>query len=163
MGIPALLTLEEGEARPHSYGLEPDKSATIGRHRTNVIVLDDEHASRHHAEIFFKGDCWYVRDIGALNGTRVNGKTILGRTPLPHDARIQFGRTIMRFTLASTDPAPWQYVGLDDENASSFQLRTVLLPDELTILCQFMTQALKPKSRRELVLLALETLQSYLP
>ncbi len=163
MGIPALLTLEEGEARPSSYGLEPDKSATIGRHRTNNIVLDDEHASRHHAEIFFKDDCWYVRDIGALNGTRVNGKTITGRTPLPHDARLQFGRTTMHFTLASTEPAPWQYVGLDDENASSFHLRTVLLPDELTILCQFMTQALKPKGRRELVLLAIDTLQSYLP
>jgi two-component system, NtrC family, response regulator HydG len=163
MGIPALLTLESGEARPKSCTLEPEKSFTIGRHRTSHIVLIDEHASRHHAEVFFKGDCWYVRDIGTLNGTRVNGKTIVGRTPLPHDARLQFGRTTLRFTLTSPEPAPWQYVGLDDENSSSFHLKTVLMPDELTVLCQFMTQALKAKGRQELILMALETLQACMP
>src|ERR1700722_16308280 len=103
MGTQALLTLESGEARPQSYTLDPEHACTIGRHRTSNVILIDEHASRHHAEIFFKSDCWYVRDIGTLNGTRVNGKTITGRTPLSHDAQLQFGRTTLLFTLPATE------------------------------------------------------------
>ena len=163
MGIQALLTLESGEARPKTYNLDPEQPCTIGRHRTSNVVLIDEHASRHHAEIFFKVDCWYVRDIGTLNGTRVNGKTITGRTPLTHDAQIQFGRTTLLFTLPGAEQGDWHYIGVDDENKSSFQLQTMLMPDELTILCQFMDRVFKAQGRRELVLLALETLQAYLP
>jgi len=92
MAVSAHLTLAEGKAQPDSLILQPEKSASIGRHRTNQIVLQDEHASRHHAEVYFKDDCWYVRDIGALNRTQVNGKSILGPTPLPSDARIKVGR-----------------------------------------------------------------------
>ena len=163
MGTQALLTLESGEARPQSYALDPEHPCTIGRHRTSNVVLIDEHASRHHAEIFFKVDCWYVRDIGALNLTRVNGNEIKGRTPLSHDAQLQFGRTRLRFTLPAVDQGDWHFLGADDENKSSFHLQTMLMPDELTILYQFMDRMFKLQGRRELVLFALETLQAYLP
>ncbi len=165
MAFSAHLTLEIGEAQPVSLDLETTESATIGRHRTNQIVLHDEHASRHHAEVYFKDDCWYVRDIGALNRTQVNGKAILGPTPLPPDARIKVGRTVLQFTvtLPTSDPAAWAYPAIDDENSSSFNLKTVLLPDELTFLYQFNSHALKAKTSEELILQALRTLQSYLP
>lgn len=163
MDIAAFLTVEFGDAHPETCNLEPEKPVTIGRHRTNHIVLHDDHASRHHAEIFFKGDCWYVRDIEALNRTQVNGKTILGRTPLPNDARIQFGRTVLHFKLQGPGTAPWHYLGSQDENSSSFQLQTALMPDEMTVLYQFTTQALKTRGRRELILLALETIQASIP
>ena len=42
-------------------------------------------------------------------------------------------------------------------------LQTVLLPDEFSLLRQFNSQAVKLHNRRELILLALSTLQSYLP
>jgi two-component system, NtrC family, response regulator HydG len=165
MAFSAHLTLEVGEAQPDSLDLETTESATIGRHRTNQIVLHDEHASRHHAEVYFKDDCWYVRDIGALNRTQVNGKAILGPTPLPPDARIKVGRTVLQFTVAlpASEPAAWQYPAIDDENSSSFNLHTVLLPDELTFLYQFNSQALKARTGQELILLALQIVQSFFP
>jgi transcriptional regulator with GAF, ATPase, and Fis domain len=156
----AQLTLAEGNAQPETLPLEKEKPASIGRHRTNQIVLLDEHASRHHAEVYFKDDCWYVRDIGALNRTQVNGKAILGPTPLPADALIKVGRTVLQFTVTRPphQPADWYYPDIDDEQSSSFNLQTLPLPDELTFLYQFNSQALKAKSSRELVLLALQTL-----
>ena len=35
----AQLTLEQGDAQPETYVLDPDKPALIGRHKTNQIVL----------------------------------------------------------------------------------------------------------------------------
>jgi transcriptional regulator with GAF, ATPase, and Fis domain len=164
MDFSAQLTLEFGEAKPEAFVLEAEKPASIGRHRTNQIVLHDEHASRHHAEVYFEDACWYVRDIEALNRTQVNGKVILGPTPLPNDARIKVGRTVLQFTVTSTaeNAKVWHYPAADTEE-SSLHLQTALMPDEMTVLYQFNSQALKTRQSRDLILLALQTLQGFLP
>lgn len=41
----------------------------IGRHSTNQIVIFDESVSRYHADIFFKNENFYLRDIGSTTGT----------------------------------------------------------------------------------------------
>ncbi|CAN5525565.1 sigma-54-dependent Fis family transcriptional regulator [soil metagenome] len=164
MDFSAQLTLEVGEAKPEAFVLEAEKPASIGRHRTNQIVLHDEHASRHHAEVYFEDACWYVRDIEALNRTQVNGKVILGPTPLPNDARIKVGRTVLQFSVTSTaaDPDVWHYPTADNDE-SSLHLQTALMPDEMTVLYQFNSQALKTRQSRDLILLGLQTLQSFMP
>jgi two-component system, NtrC family, response regulator HydG len=165
MSTRALLTLEAGEAHPASYELQPARPATIGRNRGNQIVLKDLHASRQHAEVYFHLDRWYVRDIEARNATRVNGKAISGHTPLPHDALVQIGRTALRFTVTSDEKEtpPFGILPALDDHPSSFHLdETVLVQDELTVLCQFMSQALRAVSRRELILGALHALHTCL-
>jgi two-component system response regulator QseB len=47
-----------------SYGNEPD------------IILSDEHISRHHAEITFTQDTFYICDLNSTNGTSLDGVRI---------------------------------------------------------------------------------------
>ena len=49
---------------------------TIGRQRSNDIILTDSHVSRHHAELrFFKGR-FFLKDLGSTGGTLVNEEKI---------------------------------------------------------------------------------------
>src|SRR5438045_4020739 len=53
---------------------------TIGREVDNDVVLDADRASRHHARVRPQHDgTWAVEDLGALNGTFVNGERLRGR------------------------------------------------------------------------------------
>jgi MoxR-like ATPase len=50
---------------------------TIGRANDNSITLSPEiGASRHHAELTENDGVWSVRDLGSMNGTKVNGERI---------------------------------------------------------------------------------------
>lgn len=48
------------------------KEITIGRDRSNTIVIDDPLASRRHAIIEKVGDTYYIRDLESTNSTYVN-------------------------------------------------------------------------------------------
>ena len=43
-----------------------------------TMQIDDARVSRHHLEIFAKPDGLYVRDLGAANGTWLNGRQLGG-------------------------------------------------------------------------------------
>jgi ABC-type multidrug transport system ATPase subunit/ABC-type multidrug transport system permease subunit len=50
---------------------------TLGRDRSNDVVLQDPNVSRFHAEVArLEGDRVAIRDLGSRNGTRVNGELI---------------------------------------------------------------------------------------
>jgi ABC-type multidrug transport system ATPase subunit/ABC-type multidrug transport system permease subunit len=51
---------------------------TIGRDRSNDVVLDDPNVSRFHAEVVRDGERVALYDLGSRNGTRVDGN------PAPH-------------------------------------------------------------------------------
>lgn len=52
-------------------------SITLGRDDDNDVVLDDDHVSRHHAEIICHADGRVeVRDLGSKAGTFVNGRRV---------------------------------------------------------------------------------------
>src|SRR5689334_14200926 len=53
-----------------------DKPITIGRHSSNMIVLQDGMASRYHCVIEKSPEGLRVRDLDSSNGTRVNGQVI---------------------------------------------------------------------------------------
>src|SRR5947209_16898130 len=95
----ASLVIEAGQGEPRVCLLPPDRTVTLGRHRNNLIVLHDEHASRWHAEVFQEDGCWFIRDFGALNGTRVNGEPIVRQAPLENGHLISIGKTSLRFTV----------------------------------------------------------------
>jgi Nif-specific regulatory protein len=161
----ALLTIESGHGEPRVFDLDPAKHFTLGRHRNNMIVLQDEHASRWHAEIFQDAGRWFIRDLSALNGTRLNGEAIGQQAALENNQVINIGKTTLRFTEdrpgnggqttsefqlpARIDVAP----GLDDLD------QTVLCKDELATLCQFMADSLKTTEPRALIQRALELIR----
>ena len=49
---------------------------TLGRDRSNDLVLEDPNVSRFHAEVARLDDRVAVRDLGSRNGTRVNGELV---------------------------------------------------------------------------------------
>src|SRR5271166_1526810 len=55
--------------------LEGD-DVTIGRHADNVVVLDSQRASRHHARIEQTAAGFILHDLGSDNGTWVRGQKI---------------------------------------------------------------------------------------
>lgn len=50
----------------------------IGRLSDNEVHFEDNEVSSRHAELEWcpKRKCWLVRDMGSLNGTRLNGNFI---------------------------------------------------------------------------------------
>ena len=69
----------------------------IGRGRDNEIQLaQDGLASRQHAELFRDGDGVYVKDLGSLNGTLVEGERVVERRLFGGEA-IVVGDTTLRW------------------------------------------------------------------
>jgi DNA-binding NtrC family response regulator len=157
----ARLTITLGEATPPVCDLTTDGKATLGRHRTNSVVLHDEHASRHHAEITFEDGHWLIANVGMpLNGTRVNGLRIGRATPLEHGQEIGVGDTRLRFTIedgAETAAAPT--VKKASPGDGEFDSSTLFQADELTQLCGFMSGAVEESEARPLIRRALETVR----
>lgn len=54
----------------------------------NEVVIYDESVSRHHAEIIFENDEFYLRDIGSTTGTYIK---IVGKVDLEEGMIIEIG------------------------------------------------------------------------
>src|SRR5216683_2750872 len=163
----ASLVIEAGQGEPRVCPLPLDRTITLGRHRNNLVVLHDEHASRWHAEVFQEEGRWFIRDFGALNGTRVNGEPIVRQAPLENGHLISIGKTSLRFTLdAIADdvlmtPDLHNRAGAEEPAPSLSELdQTVLQKDELTALCQFMAASVRESDPRGLIQFALEIIHS---
>ncbi len=168
----ALLTIETGQAIPKVWDLPLDRPSTLGRNHNNTIVLQDEHASRWHAEIVYEDDHWYIRDLGTLNGTKLNGERIEQQALLSSGQVISIGNTRLRFTLeldaqdegraaSSEERAAGQTAQLARRPSSHVPppaelSKTVLCADELTPLCQFMAASVEETDPRALVRRALQ-------
>ncbi len=83
--------------RPQAWPLDRPRIG-VGRSRDNSIRLGDETVSREQAEIFARGDAWFLRDLGGKNVTRVNGAPAKGPVPLRVGDHINFGRVMLRVT-----------------------------------------------------------------
>lgn len=70
---------------------------TIGRSKSNTVVVSDPYVSRHHAWISRRDGSFYVEDLGSSNGTLLNGIHI-DREPLRSGDELSFGRSRARFT-----------------------------------------------------------------
>jgi len=66
---------------------------SIGRAPTNKIVLGDDLCSREHAELYSEDGRWFLRDLGSLNGSRINGIAVRGEEALTPNDDIQLGRS----------------------------------------------------------------------
>ena len=60
---------------------------TIGRARSNQIIVDDPSVSAHHAVLLRTGASYSLKDLNSTNGTRINGDCVT-------DAELKDGDTI---------------------------------------------------------------------
>jgi pSer/pThr/pTyr-binding forkhead associated (FHA) protein len=81
--VPERLIERSGDRIGRIRTLGPEL-VSIGRGEDNVIVVAEEHASRHHAQVAWDRTQYIVRDLGSKNGTFVNGHRIEGVSPLRH-------------------------------------------------------------------------------
>jgi two-component system, NtrC family, response regulator HydG len=164
------LTIAVGEGSPLQCELEPPRRVTLGRHRSNTIVLQDRHASRRHAEIFHEEGRWHIRDCDTLNGTRLNGEWIRQPALLANGSEIGIGDTRLLFTQDPpeeelprqgedvVEEVPDLLAGAEMEGDS---IQTLLQADALTALCGFMEASVEEASPRALVARALSVVHAH--
>src|ERR1051326_7525054 len=90
-GTTAFLVIRRDDGFGEVFQLRPGQRCTIGRATTSRIVLKDEMCSREHAEVLFTDHRWYLRDLGSLNGTRLNGRTVRDDAPLTAQDTVELG------------------------------------------------------------------------
>jgi serine phosphatase RsbU (regulator of sigma subunit) len=80
------IEVRRGGRRVETIPLRAD-GTTVGRGEDAAVRLPDEAVSRRHAEFFRDGDDrWWVRDLGSVNGTWMNGQEITEAMLRPGDA-----------------------------------------------------------------------------
>ena len=84
----------------------PALGATIGRHRSNEIIVADVEVSRQHARILLAaGRCW-VRDENSAQGVFVNGQSVPGQQELRLGDILQVGNTNFRLEVGQATNQP---------------------------------------------------------
>lgn len=64
---------------------------TIGRKEDNMLILNDEYVSSHHAKIFVKNTEYFVQDMKSTNGTLVNSKKVTDKVLIKKGDIIEIG------------------------------------------------------------------------
>lgn len=84
-----------------SFPLKEHGLVTIGRNKSNDIVLTDKSVSRNHCLMYIKGDNIEIEDLESANGVIVRGVRIKRRTPVFEGDEIILGEN--RFFLSRAD------------------------------------------------------------
>lgn len=100
------LRLTSGDGPSEFFTLRADR-VLLGRSSDCDLILPDVLLSRHHAEIVRTAEGWALRDLGSLNGTRLNGIRVQGEQPLRDGDEIRMSdwRLVFRDTSVPSDPA----------------------------------------------------------
>jgi hypothetical protein len=75
-----------------------DSPVVLGRLEDCTIMIEDQQASRHHAQIQRHDEAVWVLDLNSTNGTKVNGARITQHRLVDGDV-ITIGSTAMRFEM----------------------------------------------------------------
>ena len=74
-----------------------NENFSIGRDKSNDLVIAEGTVSRHHAVFRIVGDKYYIIDMGSSNGTYANGKSVQTPTLLKDKTIIQCGNAQIVF------------------------------------------------------------------
>ena len=139
--MPAQLSVEAGAAQPPVVNLSGEGPVSLGRNRGNTVVLNDQHASRFHAELFFVDGAWYLRDCGTTNGTRLNGERLRQEAALADGHEIAIGDVRFRFRTESGKGSTAEMPILASDPPTADLHTTLLQADEMTALLEFAATA----------------------
>lgn len=67
-----LVIASDSETPPVGARLPLLPVTSLGRSPRNTIVLNNEYASSEHALLTWRGDRWWLEDLGSRNGTLLN-------------------------------------------------------------------------------------------
>jgi phosphoserine phosphatase RsbU/P len=100
------LRLASGDGPSELFPLRGDR-VVLGRAHECDLILPDVLLSRRHAEIVRGPSGWILRDLGSLNGTRLNGARVRQESPLRDGDRIEMSDWVLVFRSAAapSDPA----------------------------------------------------------
>jgi pSer/pThr/pTyr-binding forkhead associated (FHA) protein len=105
MLIHVILTATAGEPKSRDFVLEGARQVLIGRSSNCDLQVDDPTVSRRHCSIDTDGEAVWVRDIGSMNGTYINGEKIGQPQFVLHDGDVlRLGNHEFRITLEVVDP-----------------------------------------------------------
>lgn len=83
-----------------------DPRVSIGRDKSNSVVINDEGVSVFHAELRQEDGKLFVWDSGSVNGTYVNGEKITGKREIQTGDVIRFHLVDVQIIDPSKGPAP---------------------------------------------------------
>lgn len=114
------LVFEPGQANHLEYELK-DEEISIGRGKSCDIVLNDKRASRKNSVVRRLGSGYVIQDLGAANGTWVNGNRVEQQQELSGGDRIRIGDTEFEFRAISADyfAKEDQFMAVPQEEVSS--------------------------------------------
>lgn len=132
--------------------IESDKSSifpvtkslvSIGKSKSNDIVIDDEFVSNFHAKIENRNGEFFLKDIGSTNGISLNGQKVV-ESALPYNSLIEIGKTMVKFYSESEkkkispmkDTEFHGIVSQNDEMREIFTLVTKIANSDSTVLIQ---------------------------
>ena len=82
------LRLASGNGPAEWFPLQGER-VVVGRSRDCDLILPDVLLSRRHVELVRSAEGWLGRDLGSLNGTRLNGEMLVKpRAPAPPVLRL---------------------------------------------------------------------------
>ncbi|HTL50967.1 MAG TPA: ATP-binding protein [Planctomycetota bacterium] len=105
-----------GRQRGKRIALNRKQPMSMGRNRSNDLPVEDEAASRHHAQVTWKSDQFIVEDLNSSNGTYLNDERVTQPMPIRHGDRLAIGDTVMLFQL-QLSAEPLANVVLSDDPA----------------------------------------------
>src|SRR5215472_17445061 len=91
------LTAMSGPAAGRAFAMA-SSLATVGRHKTNDLVLDDPRVSGVHLELHRVGERVHVRDAGSTNGTWI-GQHRVTEIALAAGGELLVGATLLRLDI----------------------------------------------------------------
>lgn len=98
------LVLSQADGQTREFALT-DTDVSLGRATFNDIALRDAKVSRQHARIECHANSVTLIDLGAANGTRVNGERVERAALKPGDV-IQLGDSTLRYELGAVTESP---------------------------------------------------------
>jgi hypothetical protein len=81
------------------------KLCTVGRAPGNDIQVNDQRASKRHAELRWDNGRFMLVDLGSANGTLLNGEYV-DQQVLEHEDELVIGRTMLIFQAPEVIPEP---------------------------------------------------------
>lgn len=94
--IDARSSLPRLEVRGESKYLS-NKAFSIGRDKSNQIIIADPKVSKFHAVVTFENNEAYIKDTNSTNGTYINNKRIESgkKVKLSNGDKIKIGNTVL--------------------------------------------------------------------